>query len=137
MTLLNIGNEVRCGRRSVETASIPGRPQSANGEDTIHVEKAILEDRRINAFQLAQDDKTRNEFIVPRFFWPCAKPKEGDFFDRLITQEETWVCHNEPETKAQSKQWKHFDLPSPKKAHVTPSAETVGGYQNQEVRNVD
>ena len=39
--------QFKCGRTSVETASIPGRPHSAIDEDTIRqVEAAILEDRR-------------------------------------------------------------------------------------------
>ena len=41
-------HQFKCGRTSVETAPIPGCPQSAIDEDTIHqVEAAILEDRRI------------------------------------------------------------------------------------------
>jgi histone-lysine N-methyltransferase SETMAR len=51
----------------------------------------------------------------------CQENQE-DFFDRLITQDETWVHHYDPETKAQSKQWKHHDSPPPKKARVQPSA---------------
>ncbi|XP_047501888.1 uncharacterized protein LOC125047626 isoform X2 [Penaeus chinensis] len=50
--------QFRCGRKSVETAPIPGRPQSAIDEDTIHqVESAILEDSCITVRQLAQDVK--------------------------------------------------------------------------------
>lgn len=37
----------------------------------------------------------------------CQGNKE-DFFNRLVAQDETWVDHYDPETKAQSKQWKHF-----------------------------
>ena len=45
--------------------------------------------------------------------------------DILITQDETWVHHYDLETKAHSKQWKHFDSPPPKKALVPPSAGKV------------
>ena len=54
-----------------------------------------------------------------------CRDNQEDFFDRLITQDETWVHHYDPETKAQSKQWKHFDSPPPKKARVQPSAGKV------------
>ena len=47
-----------------------------------------------------------------------CRDNQEDFFDRLITQDETWVHHYDPETKAQSKQWKHFDSPPPRKARV-------------------
>ena len=50
---------------------------------------------------------------------------ESTFFKRLITQDETWVHHYDPETKAQSMQWKHLDSPPPKKARVQPSAGKV------------
>ena len=46
------------------------------------------------------------------------KDNQEDLFGRLITQNETCVYPYEPETKAQSKQWKHYDLQPPKKARV-------------------
>jgi hypothetical protein len=42
------------------------------------------------------------------------------FFDRLITMDECWVYHYDPETKETSKQWKHEDSPPPKKAKSHP-----------------
>ena len=50
---------------------------------------------------------------------------ESKFFKRLITQDETWVHHYDPETKVLSMQWKHFASPPPKKARVQPSAGKV------------
>lgn len=48
----------RFGLRSVATTPIPGRPQTAIGEDTIHqVETAVLENRHIPVCHLAQDVK--------------------------------------------------------------------------------
>ncbi|XP_076455803.1 glycerophosphocholine cholinephosphodiesterase ENPP6-like [Babylonia areolata] len=47
---------------------------------------------------------------------------QEDFFDRLITQDETWVHRSDPETKAQSK---HFDSPPLKKERVQPLAGMV------------
>jgi len=54
-----------------------------------------------------------------------CKADPDDFFDRLITMDECWVYHYDPETKEESKQWKHADSPSPKKAKVQPSSGKV------------
>ena len=49
--------------------------------------------------------------------------REGDnFLNRIITGDETWVHHYEPETKRQSMQWKHTSSPSSKKFKSQPSA---------------
>lgn len=50
---------------------------------------------------------------------------QENFFNRLITQDESWVHHYDPETKVQSMQWKHLDSPPPKKARAQPSAGKV------------
>ena len=39
--------------------------------------------------------------------------------------DETWVHHFEPETKEQSKQWKHSSSPAPRKAKTVSSAGKV------------
>ena len=44
------------------------------------------------------------------------------FLHRIVTQDETWVHHFDPETKRQSMIWKHYTSPTPKKSKVTPSA---------------
>ncbi|XP_071081533.1 histone-lysine N-methyltransferase SETMAR-like [Haliotis cracherodii] len=62
---------------------------------------------------LTADQKRRRENLSrenPKLF-------EGDpdnFLKR--TMDETWVLHFEPESKQQSKQWKHVTSPTPKKA---------------------
>ncbi|XP_076044748.1 histone-lysine N-methyltransferase SETMAR-like [Oratosquilla oratoria] len=48
-----------------------------------------------------------------------------DFMARFVTMDESWVHHYQPETKEQSKQWKHASSPTPKKAKVTVSAGKV------------
>jgi len=49
--------------------------------------------------------------------------REGDnFLNRIITGDETWVHHYEPETIRQSMQWKHMSFPSSKKSKSRPSA---------------
>ncbi|XP_071094896.1 histone-lysine N-methyltransferase SETMAR-like [Haliotis cracherodii] len=37
------------------------------------------------------------------------------FTAHIVTQDETWVHHFDPETKSQSMQWKHVTSPTPKK----------------------
>ena len=48
-----------------------------------------------------------------------------DFLERMVTVDETWVHHFDPETKRQSMQWKHFDSPPPRKFRAIPSAGKV------------
>jgi histone-lysine N-methyltransferase SETMAR len=50
---------------------------------------------------------------------------EDNFFDRLITMDESWIHYFDPETKEASKQWKHVESPPPKKARTQPSAGKV------------
>ena len=50
---------------------------------------------------------------------------QGDpeaFLNRMVTVDKTWVHHFTPETKEQSKQWKHPGSPPPKKGKSVPSA---------------
>jgi len=41
-----------------------------------------------------------------------AEPQS--FLDRIVTQDETWVHHFDPEIKRQSMIWKHVTSPTPK-----------------------
>jgi len=52
-----------------------------------------------------------------------ADPKT--FLNRIVTQDETWVHHFDPESKCQSTMWKHVGSSSPKKFKVTVSAGKV------------
>ena len=45
--------------------------------------------------------------------------------NHLVTQDETWVHHYDPEAKRQSMQWKHTDSPTPLKFKVTSSSKKV------------
>ena len=45
-----------------------------------------------------------------------------NFKQRFVTGDETWIHHYDPESKQQSKQWKHLNSPAPKKFKVQPSA---------------
>lgn len=51
---------------------------------------------------------------------------EGDqFMNSIVTGDESWAHHYEPETKRQSMQWHHLGSPSPKKFKCSPSAGKV------------
>ncbi len=47
------------------------------------------------------------------------------FFARLVTMDESWIHHYDPESKEESKQWKHTTSPPPKKAKVQASAKKI------------
>ena len=53
---------------------------------------------------------------------------EGDdFLLCIVTSDESWFHHFEPETKRQSMEWHHLPSPSKKKAKTVPSAAKVMG----------
>jgi hypothetical protein len=47
------------------------------------------------------------------------------FCPRIVTGDETWANHYEPETKRQSLEWHHPQSPRKKKFKTTPSAGRV------------
>lgn len=49
------------------------------------------------------------------------KRGEEEWLDRIITTDETWLHHFDPETKLKSSIWKHRGSPAPKKAKVAKS----------------
>ena len=48
-----------------------------------------------------------------------------DFHTRLVTGDETWLHHWDPDTKKEFMQWKHPGSPPPKKLRTQPSASKV------------
>ena len=54
-----------------------------------------------------------------------CQPNPDDYFSRLITMDECWVYHYDPETKEQSRQWKHVDSPSSKKVKTQPQHKNI------------
>ena len=52
--------------------------------------------------------------------------KEGEaFLQRIVTGDESWVHHYDPESKAQSMEYRHKTSPSPRKFKVVASARKV------------
>lgn len=56
-----------------------------------------------------------------REFLKRYKREGTEFLDRIITLDETWIHHFEPESKRQSSVWKTPASPPPKKAKVVSS----------------
>lgn len=74
---------------------------------------------------------------VPRMLTPLHKQARSEmsqlnldiiyedselFFSRIVTGDETWIYHWDPETKQESMQWKHAASPPPRKFKTQPSA---------------
>ena len=53
------------------------------------------------------DDQKRRWFEISLYLLSRYEDDPGDFIERVVTQDETWVHHFDPESKMQSKQWKH------------------------------
>ena len=47
------------------------------------------------------------------------------FIRQFMTMDETWVHHFQPESKEQSKQWKHYGLPAPKAKPVISAGKVM------------
>ena len=50
------------------------------------------------------DDQKSTRLDISRYLLFCY---EDDFIERVVTQDETWVPHFDPESKLQSKHLKH------------------------------
>jgi len=46
-------------------------------------------------------------------FWNFFRRDQNDFLSRLVTMEETWLYHYDPDTKQQSMEWRHSGSPRP------------------------
>ena len=71
------------------------------------------------------DDQKRTWLDISRYLLSRYGDDLGYFIQRAGTQDEIWVHHFEAESMMQSKQWKHHDLPPPKKFKRVHSAGKV------------
>ena len=60
------------------------------------------------------NDQQRTRLDISRYHQSRHEHDPGDFIEHIVTQDETWVQHFDPESKMQSKQWKHSGSPHPK-----------------------
>jgi HD-GYP domain-containing protein (c-di-GMP phosphodiesterase class II) len=72
--------------------------------------------------QLTEDHKQKRVEIYTQFLHRYER--EG-LLKRIVTEDETWVYHFEPETKQQSMQWKHTSSPPTKKLKNFPSVKML------------
>jgi len=69
-------------------------------------------------------DRQQRVASCQEFLHLYTSDKEN-FCRRLVTGDETWIHHWDPESKLESMQWKHVDSPPPKKFRTQPSAGKV------------
>lgn len=75
--------------------------------------------------RLLTDDQRAERVKICKALLRRAEREGESFLDKIVTVDETWMHHFEPETKFQSSVWKHTDSPPPKKGLVKPSAGKV------------
>ena len=61
--------------------------------------------------RMLTDDQKRSRLDISRYLLSHYENDPGDFIDRVVTQDETWAHHFNPESKMQSMQWKHPGSP--------------------------
>ena len=57
--------------------------------------------------RMLTNDQTRCRLDISKYPLSRYEDDPGDFIDRVVTQDETWVHHFDPESKMQSMRWKH------------------------------
>ena len=127
------------GRESVENDGRSGRPKDATADENVNVVHTLLmcdsrRDQRsrhtfwgttinpnrhlryVKGFSKmgAANDDRKSEKDLARYFLVSLLSRyeddPGDFIERVVTQDETWLHHFDPESKIQSKQWTHPGL---------------------------
>ena len=67
----------------------------------------------------------RNRVDTSKLILKHFERSSDNFLERLVTVDETWLHHYDPETKQQSMQWRHSGSPRPKKFKTQQSAGKV------------
>ena len=57
--------------------------------------------------QMLTDDQESTWLDISRYLQSRYEDDPSAFIERAVTQDETWVHHLDPESKMQSKKWKH------------------------------
>ena len=65
--------------------------------------------------RMLTDDQKRTQLNISRYLLSPYEDDPDAFIEPVVTQDETWVHHFDPESKMQRKQWKHPSSPPPKK----------------------
>ncbi|XP_048241526.1 uncharacterized protein LOC125374615 [Haliotis rufescens] len=140
--------EFQRGRESFEDDARSGRPSTSTSPENIDtVHKLVMENRRITIHELEETTGLSYGSIhniihgklhiskvcgrwVPRMLTDDMKltrynANPGDFYFRIVTSDETWVYHYDPESKRESMKWKHATSPKTKKFKATRSTKKV------------
>lgn len=72
--------------------------------------------------RILTDEKKQRRVELATDFLRQFRQKGDAFLNNIITADETWVYHFEPESKMQSSVWKHPASPPPKKARRSRSS---------------
>ena len=75
---------------------------------------------------MTEDHKGQQKAITSELL-QSYRHEGDDFLLRIVTSDESWFHHFEPDTKRQSMEWHHLHSPSKKKAKTVPSAAKVMG----------
>ncbi|GBP83022.1 Histone-lysine N-methyltransferase SETMAR [Eumeta japonica] len=93
-----------------------------------HILHEYLDMRKLSARwvpQLLTLDHKRNRVTTSKECLAMFSRNSDEFLRRFVTVDETWIHHNTPETKEQSKQWVSRGERGPKKAKQSLSANKV------------
>ena len=66
-----------------------------------------------SAPRMLTDDQKRCRLDISKYLLSRHEDDPGDFIDRDVTQDETWVHQFDPESKMQSMRCKHHGSPLP------------------------
>lgn len=75
--------------------------------------------------RMLRDDQKRKRRMISQQLLDQMHADKENFFSRIVTQDETWVHHFEPESKEQSKAWKHLSSPPPRKFKAMTSPKKI------------
>jgi [histone H3]-lysine36 N-dimethyltransferase SETMAR len=73
---------------------------------------------------LTDEHKRKRMECAQQFLQQCETNKE-QLLNSIVTGDETWVFHFTPESKQQSREWRHTNSPKPKKFKQLQSARKV------------
>ena len=97
-------------------------------ERVSHVIYNVLDMRKLSAKWVPKclnADQKRERVTASKAILDQFKANSQHFLSRIVTMDETWLHHYDPETKEQSKEWRHRGEPRPKKFRTQKSAGKV------------
>ena len=84
--------------------------------------------------KLLSADQKRTRHNMSKDNLAIFKANPASFLLRFVTVDETWVHNFQPESKQQSKQWKHPDSPAPKKTVEHFLSDKDSGFYAEGIR---